>query len=141
MYARVERMEAVSAQLAGAAVARIARERLAEEAYGREEQELARVALVGGDRGGWLVAASAGGFAQEREAKLAALQVQRERARDDAMASYAASRLKSQQVLQVAERRQHTEKVLEERRAQASADDRYGSRLGWTRAQERMKDR
>ena len=141
LYERVERMEAARVQLAAAAVADVTRERMAEEAYGRAEGELARAALVDGDRRAWVVAASAGEFAADREDRLARVQVQREAAYGDAMADYTASRLQSQQVLQVVERRQRSVKVLEERRAQATADDRYGARLGWTRAQESMKDR
>ena len=141
LYERVERMEAARVQLAAAAVAGVTRERMAEEAYGREEGELARAALVGGDRGAWVVAASAGEFAANRQDKLARVQVRCEASYDDAMAEYTASRLQSKQVLQVVERRERSEKVLAERRAQAAADDRYGARLSWTRAQERMKDR
>ena len=134
LYERLERMEAARVQLAAAAVADVTRERMAEEAYGRAEGELARAALVGGDRRAWVVAA-------DREDRLARVQVQREAAYGDAMAEYTACRLQSQQVLQVVERRQRSEKVLEDRRTQATADDRYGARLGWTRAQESMKDR
>ena len=139
LYGRIERLEAVSARVAADALSLVVREHGREQACGLDEQARARVALGEQDRLEWRMANSALELSGLRLEKLAHLQASRERVRDEAMRHYMASRLKTQQVQQALMRRHDAAVVVERRQAQAAADDRFGSRLGWTRAQQRMR--
>ena len=141
LYRRLERMEAIAAGLAVAAANDAAARRGAEQAYGEQEQAQARTALLGGDRAGWLVAERAGDLSKARVEVLKKVQAGRERSRDAALARYLQSRLKTEQMTVAHERLQAQESVVETRREQAAADDRFGSRLGWMRARDEMKRR
>ena len=139
LYGLVERIDAAAARIAADAVAEAVRLRASEEACDVEQRRLARAALAIGDRAGWLVADSAGEFAEARAASLARMQAQREVVRDQALAVYRASRLKTEQMARMGKGEREAAALEDGRRAQAVADDRYGARLEWTRAQARMK--
>ena len=141
LYGRMERMEAVAARLAADRAERAAEGCRLEQACGCEQQSLARAALMGGDRTAWLVAARVADLSKARMEGLTKLRVTREQARDAAMEKYMASRVKTEQMTRALERLQAAETLCETRRDQAAADDRFLSRVGWTRAQDEMKGR
>ena len=141
LYERVERMQAALARTAADHAAVVARELAFEHTCLQDQRSSARAVLSASDPSARPLAAAAEEFAMLRAAKLTALCAQCEEAREEAMRSYMASRVKTQQVASALARRRTQQAASAQRQSQAAADDRYGSRLGWTRAQERMKSR
>ena len=133
LYGRVEKMEAAAALVAADETSRVAGELASEQASGREQGMKARSALADGNRAEWMLAHRAGEMIVMRAEVLAGAQAQCEKARDEAMQRYIASRLKTQQVAAATGRRQDLEAVVKQRQDQAATDDRYAARLLWTR--------
>ncbi len=141
LYGLMERMDAAAARVAANAAESVLRVRMEEHAAGEQQGRLARAAMVDGEQIAWTVAVKALELGEARVLALATVQARYDAARQTAMEKHRASRLRTEQMTRVVEGEHKAQAMHESRRVQAEADDRYASRLLWTRAQERMKTR
>ncbi len=129
----VERVRSAEAKVAAAAVAEVVAARETAERARREMVAGGRAALAEGDRVGWASAQWARGACEGRVTGLMKVQVVREAVRDEAMVAYRASRMQTEQVDRVLAGEMERLHLEEERRVQAAADDRFGSRQAWVK--------
>lgn len=91
----------------------------------------ARLALLKGDREQWLLAEAQRELGRVRRQQLEVVRVQREVITDRAREEYGASRVKSEQIKSVVERRETEGDLVAGRKIQSATDDRFLSRLRW----------
>jgi hypothetical protein len=99
-----------------------------------------RGALLDGDSVGWVMAQTQQETAALRRQVLDGIRLEREELSDAARERYVASRLKKEQIKHVFDDIAARMEIEEERRTQASSDDRFLARRRWTDAQEKLRD-
>lgn len=139
LYGVVERMDSIELQRAMSVVREaeraIERQRTIVHAAGLD----GRAALVKGDRMGWSLAETQQEVSAWRARRLEEVRVEREALNEAAREVYAASRLKSEQMNRVVEGVAKRVEMEEERRFQATTDDRFLSRKLWTKARDEVR--
>lgn len=133
LYGQVERVRLVELQQAAASVAEAERLRTAAVEDGAVHQGAGRAALAEGEGHGWRLAQDACQAAHEIAARAEELRAERDVVRASAGESYRASRRQTAQLVRVVAGLVKAETLLEERREQAAADDRFAARLCWSR--------
>ena len=132
LYARVEQMHSVALQQASARV-RDAETAIAEQCLQmRNARASSGDALCKGSREDWFIAQAQCDLANRRRQSLENVRVELELVTSLARAEYSASRVKNGQINALVESIGAAELLVEGRRAQASADDRFLSRQRWT---------
>ena len=140
VYAAVEEMHSIESQRTTAAV------REMQLTIGREQQVMhssrldSRGALLDGDHVRWILAETRHGAAAWRRRALEQIRLEREALNVAAKEQYMASRLKREQVKRVVEDVAARIEIEEERRIQASSDDRFLARRRWAEAQRKLRD-
>ena len=131
LYSTLERIRCAELRAAAGAVEEIVHAAAAEQAARQVQTEAARRALADGDRLAWLLAESGREFADIHFERLEAIKIRRTALRVEASDAHLESQVKLEQVKRVAERMRARQAVLEDRQAQAAADDRHLARRIW----------
>jgi hypothetical protein len=97
-------------------------------------------ALLAGDRAGRAMAEAQREAAEVRAARLEAMRLEREQAREAARESYQASRMRMDQMESAVERIRVQAEMEAARRMQAATDDRFLSRREWVKGVEARQE-
>jgi hypothetical protein len=136
LYGLVEEMHSIALSQA-AALVHETEVAIAEQREQVHEAALqARAALAVGDRQQWTFAGAQQVLGAVRKLQLDAVRVQREVLTEHARVAHAASYIKREQIKSVVGRSEVASELIEERRFQASIDDRFHSRLRWNQHRE-----
>ncbi len=131
LYGLTEEMHSVALRVTAASVQEAENAIAQQTGRACEAASAAREALGAGDRQQWVLAGAQRELSELRWIELERIRHLREIARDQAQDEYAASRIKSEQLKAVVEQSEAAETVISGRRAQATTDDRFLSRLLW----------
>lgn len=129
VYGQMERLREIEMQLAGAAVEEAERAGAQALAQKQESHRLGHEALARGEVAEWRVQQSTYAEAEQYQQRAGELRGARMAVQAEAEENHRASRQQTEQVAQVLEDRVRAEAVVEARREQARADDRFGARL------------
>lgn len=137
LYSTVERIRSLELRMAESEVDDAVRAAAIAAAIRDSQKANLRDALAAGQRDEWRIAETAASANEIRIARLAALRVKQEAARDEALVRHRLSRLQVEQMESLVERRRERESREVTLQEQAASDDRFASRRAW----ERMKSR
>ena len=131
VYEMVEEMHSLEARRAAAAVLEARRVIHAEETRTYEARLSGRAALLTDDRVGWSLAFVHEEIAAQKKRRLEPILEEREEKSEEARARHLVSRQWSERMKSLVEDTSRRIDVEEERRAQATADDRFLARRAW----------
>jgi len=134
LYGMVEQMRSLELRVAAGAVDDVVCASAIEALVHRGQVDGGRAAMAAGDREEWSVAETTREVVEARIERLAKLRVVREVKLDEARDAHKTSRLKVEQMERVVERARAEAALVEDRKTQAVADDRFAARGAWTRA-------
>jgi hypothetical protein len=140
LYGLVERMRGLELAAAAGAVAEVEQAGAVEGGLLREQAGAGRAALLAGDRAGRAMAEAQREAAEVRAARLEAMRLEREQAREAARESYQASRMRMDQMESAVERIRVQAEMEAARRMQAATDDRFLSRREWVKGVEARQE-
>ena len=133
VYEMVEEMHSVEARRTAAAVVEAQSVIHAEEARTYDARLSGRAALLTNDRVGWSLAVVHEEIATQKKKRLEPILKEREEKSEEARARHLASRQWSERIRSLVESTSTRIAAEEERRAQATADDRFLARRAWKR--------
>lgn len=133
LYGTLERMRSVELRIAAAALAEIERAQVFEARAAEDMRLRGRSALISGSRVDWEFAEIGRRVSEIRVERMTQMNIDRVEVRDQAAKAYQTSHLEMKQVGQIMDIARRHAALTESRRVQAAADDRYASRLEWTR--------
>lgn len=133
LYDLVERVRAVELHAAESSLDEVKRTRSTEESRQRDLIRDGRAALINGDGFEWMLALKGRSLIETRLRRILEQKLRFEEIRQKAAEAHRMSRLRLEQLQRVVERVQTASAIVEVRRTQALADDRYGARREWIR--------
>ena len=133
LYGQVERVRLGEWRQAAAAVDEAEQMRAAATEAGARCRMEARASLAQGEMTGWRVAESAAEVSGLIAERAKGMRQKRDAMQTAANLVYVASRMQTERITRVVEGLAMAEMAMEQKREQATADDRFAARLCWSR--------